>query len=758
MKRRILIIFLIFGMFLMSFGKEISIGVIYGDQSKEVNENLRLTLERELKKNFENTQYHPKIKKEVVSPLKDLGGAVEKLQADKGIEVIFSMDINPTKYLNGKYTKLVLAPFAYDSIVEVKNLNAISTNYSLKEIINILGETRDIKKIGIVYSGEFKITADQYRKKLVSEKMFSDKDVAMISLEDSKEKIETDISKNDGLIVLSDKDLLLQGPMEKSSEIGVPSFSLFFNEKNDAGVLMGYSLEEEQDRRIRVAALNLLKYYEGRNFSELTKNLDSENSNILVDYRVAKASDLYPGDLLSEKIKMINESELGTVKLSLKDAIKQLLKNNTELQSEKEDLVSSEYDVKIAKSALKPTLTATLDYDKQDNTRARLYSTGAENSLQGGAKISQVLYDESTFSNITIQKRLYDATKENIRSGEIEKIQNLLESYITVLKDNSRLEIEKNNLNLVKKYLSVARTKYSIGSGGPEDVYRFESELADSMTNLEDIRSSVLAGNSDLNRLLNLSMDTYFSLGEEGIEDIIDLYLFYNFENELNKPWKFDKVKNYFIEQALENSSELKSIDARIAAKERELKTAKRKRYLPTITASGNYDRDLVDPWGTGSSNTEADEYWNAGVGFSIPLYNGGELSYTKKQVESQLEKLKFDRESKISQISNNISSQYAKVFANYRRIKSAEKSAEASRKSLDLQTELYIKGKINITDMIDARNSFIQADQKNISVKFDFFISQSKLEKLCGKYYFEYNDIEKGIVRESIKNLITSK
>ncbi|WP_319370409.1 TolC family protein [uncultured Ilyobacter sp.] len=758
MKRRILVFFLTFGTFLMSFGKEIGIGVIYGDQSKELNKYQKIILERELAKTFENTQFDPVIKKEIVVSRRDIKTTVARLQNDTSVDVIISLDINSSEKIAGGLNKLVLAPLSYGVIGDAKNLNTISTDYNLKEIVALLNEIRNIKKIGIAYSEGFKKSASKYKENLIFRNIFADKDIAIINLDQSDDKVETEISGNDGLIILSNKNPILHKSIRKISEKGIPSFSMFFDVENSEGILMGYSSKDEQERRIRAAAVNLLKYYEGRDFSELTTKLDSKSLNIFIDYRIAKLLDFYPSDLLSEKIRMVNESGKGTVRLSLEEALNKLFENNPELKSKEQDVVSSTYDIKKAKAAIRPSLTANLDYDKQDNTRARLFSTGAENSLQAGAKISQVLYDESAFSNITIQKRIYDSVKEELRNKELSQIQSLIEAYLAVLKSDLSFEIEKYNMNLVKRYLNLAKTKYSIGIGGPEDVYRFESELADSTTNLEDVRSDMLSYNSELNRLLNNSMDTYFILGEEGIGNIIGLYIFENFENELNKPWKFDEVKNYFIEQGLKNSPEIKSIDARIAAKERELKAAKRKRYVPTIKASGNYDRDVVDPWGTGSDNSDSDEYWNIGVGFSIPIYKGGELSYDKRQIESELEKLKFDRKTKVSEISKNISSQYAKVSASYRKIKSAEKSAEASMKNLELQTELYIKGKITITDMLDARNSLIGAEQKKTSVKFDFFISQAKLEKLCGKYYFENNENEKEYIKESIKNLITSK
>lgn len=760
MKKRVLLIFLIFGIFLVSSAKDIGIGVIYGDISQETKDYLEGKLEDELGKSFENTQFTPIIKKEIETGNENITDAVYDLEKDEDIDAIIALNQNPYELLNHKaFEKFVMVPFVYGlhNEGEIQNLNTITTDYNLKEVIENLKEIKEINKVGIVFSGEFSETAETYRDRLIKENLLGESDIKLVSLNENEEDITEKISDLDAVLIASDDDDTVSKAAKKYMENKIPSFSLFFSEKNNSKVLMGYSKDEDMERRIRVTAINLLKYYEGRDFSELTSVLDSSNLNIMIDYDIAEKADLYIGNSFSGKVKMINEKELGNIQLTLKDAVQQLLENNTDIKSKRKEVNSNEYDVKIAKSGRRPDLTATVDYSKDDATRAENDTTHAENSLKGGISLTQVLYDENTFSNVTIQKKLYDAAKEGLRQEEINQIQNLLTVYLNTLKSYADFEIEKYNTKLVKKYLNVAKTKYEIGSSGPEDVYRFESELASSVTNLEGIRSDIFSGNADLNRLLNTSMDNYFSIDESGIGEIVNLSVFEKFGSELNKPWKINNAKNYFIDKGIKNSTEVKSLDSQIEAKERELKAAKRRRYIPTLTATADYDKDIKDVWGTGSDNVIEDEFWTIGVGLSLPLYKGGEIAYTKKQVEAELEQLKFDRESAVSEVSKDISSQYGVVIGNYRKIKSAEKSVEASRKNLELQADLYVRGKITITDMIDARNSLIEAEQRAATVKFDYYISMADLEKSCGKYYFEYNDEEKEEIKGLAGSLISS-
>ena len=762
MKKHFLLFFLMFGLFTLASAQTINIGLIHDQISQEDKNYLETILKSELSKNFENSKFEPVIKKVVEKNDSNLKELIEKYENDADIDAVISLTASPYSHFSGgdEFKKLVIAPFChtYSNTARVKNLNAITTDYDLEEAVGIINNLKEIKKLGIIFSDEFKNTAELYKERLIQEDFFNGKDVMTISLEEDPEKVSSTIYKNDALLVLAKNTDSLKKTLEKASKQGIPSFSFLFEKNSDSGVLMGYPVEEEKERKIRVAAVNLLKYYEGREFSELETRLDSTNLNILVDYSVAENTDVYPWDLLSEKINMVNEPSMGKLKLSVVEALEKLLEKNTDLKSKDKKVLASKYDVDIAKSFKKPDVSASLDYQKIDSIRADSDPTTSENTVKAGINLTQVLYDESTFSNIDIQKKLYNAAEEEFRQEELTQIKNLLDSYFNILRSYSNFEIEKYNSTLIKKYLNLAKTKYSIGSSGPEDVYRFESEFADSTTNLEDIRSGIFSGNAGLNRVLNMPMDNYYSLSEDKIEAVINLELFQESQSELNKPWKFESLKKHFIQLGIENYPELKKLDSQIEASERELKSAKRKRYVPTITADANYNKDIAEPWGDGSEELDSEEHWTIGVGFNLPLYKGGELKYTEKQIEAELEQLKIDRETLTSEISKNISSQYAVVFTNIRKMKSAEKSVEASKKNLDLQTDLYAKGKITVTDMLDARNSFIRAEQRAASVKYDLFISISELEKLSGKYYFEYNSSEKEQIKKMFTDLITSK
>lgn len=758
MKKQIWLLLLFFGIVLEPLARDINIGVIYDDIPREVRVELGGIFRRELDKNFQNTQFKPVIKREVTTELNDIKGTIEDLDKDKDIEVIYFLGVNPNGYLRKKsLTKMVFAPFSYGNMEKnyKENLNTIDMNYDFKDILVGLEAMTQIENIGIIFSEDFEEVAMEYNQKMLTDDFFSKKKIENILL--TSTDVSPKIKEKDALLILARDTALLEKTTAEANNLGILTFSFFFETKNSLNLLMGYSSKEERDRRIRAGVVNLLKYYEGRD-SELVTNLPTTNLNMFIDYEVAEAMDIYPNEFLNENIKVINKNKDEGEEITLEKAIKKLLDENTELKARKKNVISKKYDVDIARSKIKPDLSATTNYKKLDNTRSKIDTTTAENTVRGGIKLTQILYDDDTFSNITVEKSLYNAEIEELREEELDQIQNLIVSYINILKSQANFEIEKYNGDLLRKYLGVAKSKNIIGTRGPEDIYRFESELADSEGSLEGINSNIISGNAELNRLLNLSMENEFYLIENGMEDIINLSIFREFETEINRPWNFNKMQNHFIDMGLINSPQLKIIDSQLEAAERKMKAAKRKRYMPTLTADATYDKDLTDPWGEGSHGVDSDKYWSVGIGFSLPLYTGGEIETKKSQIQTDLEKLELEKESMTLIISKEISSQYGEVMANYKKIIYAKRSMEAARKNLDLQTDLYIKGKISVTDIIDARNSFIGASERTTSTKFDFFISLAQLEKLSGKYYFESSDEEKEKNNTLIESLIISR
>lgn len=186
----------------------------------------------------------------------------------------------------------------------------------------------------------------------------------------------------------------------------------------------------------------------------------------------------------------------------------------------------------------------------------------------------------------------------------------------------------------------------------------------------------------------------------------------------------------------IEKSPEIKQIEKQIEAKERELKSVKRRRYTPKVSAFGAITDDLVDDWGEGSDLTSGGSAWSVGAKMEISLYEGGNIGYETSRIEKEIESLILSKKDLENEISEGISASYSNVLKDYIRVATTKEGAIAANKNLELISDFYAKGTISISDLLDARTNSISADQIEIAAKYGYFKSLINLERSKGSYY----------------------
>ena len=101
-----------------------------------------------------------------------------------------------------------------------------------------------------------------------------------------------------------------------------------------------------------------------------------------------------------------------------------------------------------------------------------------EMSTSGSLLLQQTLFSETANANISIQKFLRDAQKENYNSDILNTVFNAATAYFTALILKENLSIQNQNLELTKYNLKIAEENYEAGQAGKSDVLRFKSEMA----------------------------------------------------------------------------------------------------------------------------------------------------------------------------------------------------------------------------------------------------------------------------------------
>ena len=165
-------------------------------------------------------------------------------------------------------------------------------------------------------------------------------------------------------------------------------------------------------------------------------------------------------------------------------------------------------------------------------------------------------------------------------------------TYLTGLKAQSNLKIQNELLDANLENLKIAENKTLIGEINYADVYRWKSEVANSKSNVEKAIATIKQIKESLRKIAMIEDSSDFEF-----EDINNIYDYSNqFDEKIKKfidEGKNLEIENLFIQNAFNNSVELK-----IQKKSQDIKNsyyeyAKKSIYTPTIFFQANYRRCL---------------------------------------------------------------------------------------------------------------------------------------------------------------------
>jgi len=751
-------------MFLLTFTllfpkEQLKVGVIYDNDSYV--EYMGEVLKDELKRNFEGNDYEAEVQRAILVETKDeFDSEVASMEADAGIDTIITMGLMVSELTlenEGGYSKLVVAPFGISQPEErTQNLSYITESIDIPGDIKFIEELKEIKKVSFVIpefyaEGYLRTQTD----KILREVEQAGYQVDTILVGDSMDKIGQQLDDTDAIYIFEMEYKNIDEILDMAREKKVISFSRVSGGKASQKVLMGYDNTPEVQRRVRAGVVSMKRRIEGDDPSEIVTDLGRSDKPIDFNMSLAREIGVYPNLVFAQKVNFVNVEKKGGRELGFKEGVNMALDENTDLKSRRENITTDEYKIKSAKSDRRPNIDAFAEYKRLDKDAARSPITPAESELRGGVSLNYLIFDDNVNANVNIREYERMATEERYREEGLDTIQSFSQAYLTILELNARLSVEKYNYELMKEYLQIARTKFEVGAAGPEDLYRFQSEIADALTNIAEVEGQIRIAEADLNRVLNQPMSSRYNLEEvntksSAFREITELL-------QESGP-KIDSIRQFFIDEGIINAPELKQLSAQISGKERELKAAERERYLPKLSAFGEWSDDLKDDWGEGSDLTRDEDRWNVGARVELPLYKGGDIEYSKQRVRSELRSLEYEKVSLETEVGKQVSSSFAQVVKDYIQTATTKDAAGAASKNLELVGDFYAKGTISISDLLDARTNSISADQVEIAARYSYLKSLINLERSTGEYLVMMDDLTKGAKMERLKSYLKSE
>ena len=686
---------------------------------------------------------------------------LERLLDDPEVDIVLTWGMLSSHAVccRGALPKPVIAPVMIDRVIQsapfqdgasgVPNLSYVSLPNNLAHELSFFRQMVPFQRVAILTIAEM-ITAIP-RLELQTLEIMAELGLEFeyIGVRDDAEEVLAAISPEvDAVFVWP---LFLVSPEERRKLIDglnqrrLPSFSAMGGDDVELGMLASLGSDEFLPRLTRRVALNLQRILLGAEPGELPVDFEMRD-RLTINMATARAIGVSPNwDMLAEA-RLLHHEAADLPVLAMETAVDQAIAANLDLAARRLAVTAGEQEVARARGALLPRLDVSASSVRIDEDRAAAsFGSQAEDTLTGSATVSQLLYSEGARANLSIQRSLQLSREEQLESLRLDIALEAVVTYLNLLRAKTLAQLQRNNLELTRSNLEVARIRRTIGAANPAEVFRWESQIATDRKELIEALAQQRVAEMAINRLLHLDLESLFLTAEVNLNDAYLITGQERFRGYTTTPQRLRVLRDFMVTEGLAASTELRALDAAIAAQRRAATAARRDYWVPTLALQAGLDERLSRS-GAGSQPASLpgfelpaadDTSWSLALSAAVTLFAGGSKRAAAEQAVLDLERLELERTATAERIEQRIRSGVALARASFAGIELSRQASEAARKSLDLVSDAYARGAVSILDLLDAQNVALNAELLEANSVYDFFIDLMEVQRAANRFDF---------------------
>lgn len=687
--------------------------------------------------------------------------ALNRLLGDRDCDVILALGAIASNEVAGMdaLSKPVIAPFIIDPEIQktpidgvssgVRNLSYLTSPFNIRRDVEAFMKYTEFDTLVVFVAAPFAAAIPELNEKVVQATSATGAAVNQVLVGESPRAAldaippGTDAVFLAGLVHMAADSfqVLVDGINERK----LPSFSLLGKMDVERGVLFGLSPDSTFPTFARRVAVHFQQIMMGVDAGTLPIAF-SGGERLTVNMATARRIGIYPNwEVITEAELIDREEKRVVVVWGLRSVMNEALRVNRDVLSSEQVVKAGAQDVNRAVSTLLPQIDLNANALQIDEDRAEA-SLGSQpgKSVTGGISGTQILWSERAWANLSIQKNVQRSRELDYESVRLEVALEALTSFLNVLRAKTNERIVSENLKLSASNLERARTRHAIGIAGPDEVYRWQSALANNRAAAIDANASRNLAEMQLNRVLYRPLEESFGTEEFGMDDPDILRYQQGVLVYFENPYSFKVLRNFLVEDGLSMSPELKALDAAIAAQQRAFDSSTYAFFSPDLLLYGSIDHWLWEGGaGTGLDGVESpfpqkdDTDWAVGVELRFPLLTSGSRVFDRRQNSEELVRLKTERQALAQRIEQRIRSALHETGAAYANIRQRRDAADAANKNLELIIDAYSQGAVSILNLLDAQNSAFGSASLAADAVYLFLIKLMEVERSIGKFYF---------------------
>ena len=436
---------------------------------------------------------------------------------------------------------------------------------------------------------------------------------------------------------------------------------------------------------------------------------------------------------MKKTLLLISVMMLSTVQLSaqkkwsLQDCIDYALENNITLKKSQLQKQSAAEELKGAKAALLPTVTAStnqsLGYQPWKDTGMSYVTNGTVNT-----KVDKASYNGSY--SLSGQWTVWNGNRNinTIRLDELSEQQaelsaqetansiqeRIAQLYAQILYLDENVKVNEQMLETSKKNEERGREMVEVGKMSKADLAQLSAQRANDEYSIVETQSQLLNYKLQLKQLLEITDETPFDVAVPEISD----------ERILAEIPSLQSV----YEAALLSRPEIERSQLAVRSSDVSLNIAKAG-WMPNVNLTGGVSTSTNSLSGSGwGSQFKSNVNTQLGVGVSVPVYDGRSTKTAVNKAKIQQLQAQLDLQDQQKTLYTDIQQYWLNAMTNQQKYKAASSSVESAKQSYDLLSEQFRLGLKNIVELMTGKDNLLSAQQNQLQSKYLALYNQQML------------------------------
>ena len=346
------------------------------------------------------------------------------------------------------------------------------------------------------------------------------------------------------------------------------------------------------------------------------------------------------------------------------------------------------------------------------------FEVGRKNTWNAGINASMPLVNSQLWESLRISGDQVELAVEQARESRLGTVTQVKQAFYAVLMAKASFDVYTAVFDNAVQNLKLTQSRYNVQKASELDLARAQSNVAAAIPNLFNAENAITLSLWQLKAVMGLDLDMEIDVAGT-LEDYAQ-HMFYDI--------------NEGADASLSNNSKLRQLESQAQILARQIRM-QQDAYIPTLSVNFAYSYNAMSE-DFKFQNYQWTPYSYVGLSLNIPIFSGGTRYHTIKQTRMQASELDLQRTETERQLRIGIRQSLSTMDTAMKTYDAAKEALTSAEKAYDIASKSLEVGKSTLTDLNNTELTLTQTRLQAAQAVYNFVVAKAGLEQTLGYDY----------------------